>query len=289
MWRRIGWCSVPFDLNLIEIGGVVMNDENLQEELRKLKEHFKNKLGYELNLEFPHTLQEKIQWIKIYGKLERFAKYTDKFEVYSFIKERIGTKYLIPLLGVYDDVDDIDFEALPTSFVMKATHGSRWNIIVEDKSKIDWNASKEQMRTWLNSSWYQISKERNYKDLQSRVIIQPHLKVLYGKFKEYQFHCFHGIPKFFRITGIGNYDMKGNPLFGSPHYPLINKPRRFDEMKSIVYKLCKDFAYVRVDLFYTVQGIYFCELTFAHGGGFLPTPKDFGSRIGQWLDLTRYL
>lgn len=267
-----------------------------------MKKRFKRILGYEPNLENPKTFQEKLQWIKIYGKLERFAPYTDKYQVRQFVKERIGESYLNTLIGVYKNVDEINFNSLPPCFVMKATHGSGWNVIASDKSKIDWNRAKLNMRKWLRSNYYAKTGERNYKPLKGRVIIEKYLRDRSGDLKDYKFHCFHGKPMYVTVHGgrlkggrkSDVYDMNWNRLpfkfENKNNFPKpVMKPKRFDKMIEVASELSKDFAYVRVDLYYTNDKIYFGELTFVPAGGYSRSPLAYGELLGSLLDLDRYV
>ncbi|MEW9669681.1 ATP-grasp fold amidoligase family protein [Ammoniphilus sp. 3BR4] len=268
-------------------------DDDTKEHIKK---RFKRILGYELNLRHPKTIQEKIQWIKIYGKLERFAKYTDKAKVRKFIRKRIGNEYLVPVFGVYKRVEDIDFDALPQSFVMKATHGSGWNIFVKDKSEINWPKAKSRMKKWLKSNWYDKSMERNYKPLKGRVMIEKFLWDSSGRIKEYKFQCFHGSRIFLRLPGHSTlriYNRKGDVIHEridkqSFHHPP-EKPKQLEKMFALAHILAKDFPYVRVDFIVANGRIYVGELTFATGGGFLPAPKEWSLKLGSLLDLKRYV
>lgn len=90
---------------------------------------YKELSGKDLNLDAPVTFNEKIQWLKLYDSTPLKTRLADKYQVREWIKEKIGEKYLIPLLGVYDSFDKIDFSKLPQQFVIKCNHGSGWNII----------------------------------------------------------------------------------------------------------------------------------------------------------------
>ena len=98
--------------------------------------------GKRLFLNPPGDFNEKIQWLKLHYRNPLMVTCADKWAVREFVRQRIGEKYLAECLGVYDDVQKIPFERLPNQFVLKATHGSGWNIICPDKSKIDWQAQE---------------------------------------------------------------------------------------------------------------------------------------------------
>lgn len=264
-----------------------------------LRLRFKSYYGYELDLDHPKTFAEKIQWIKLYGKLERFSKYVDKYEVRRFVKKRIGEEYLIPLIGLYKNAEDIDLDVLPHSFAMKATHGSRWNILVKDKSRIDWKAAKQQMAAWLKSSYYTRNGERQYKPIKGRIVIEKLLQDSSGVLKNYRIFCFHGKAMYIMVDFIDGYtdlyDLNWNRIrlspYGNKRFPQpVKRPKRFDEMISIASQLSRDFAFVRVDLYYTNDRIYFGELSFTPDNGFNRSyPIELDRKLGHLLDLTRYV
>ncbi len=78
-----------------------------------LKKKFRLELGYELNIENPQTFNEKIQWLKINNRNPEYTIMVDKYLVRNYVKEKIGEEYLIPLLGVWDNPNEIDFDKLP--------------------------------------------------------------------------------------------------------------------------------------------------------------------------------
>lgn len=268
--------------------------------IRSLKRRFKRIHGFELNLSNPQTFTEKMQWIKLYGKLERFSKYVDKYEVRQIIKEKIGEQHLVPLIGIYENVYNIEFESLPKSFVMKATHGCGWNIIVKDKLLLDWNDTREKMNRWVNSNWYNNSNEPNYKPLKGRVIIEELLQDPSGDLKDFKFFCFHGNPKYIQVDGdrFNNqkrdiFDLGWNKLPYEVVYPnfpkTLDKPKHLNDMISIARQLAQGFAFVRVDLYYFNNLIYFGELTFVPSSGFNRYPIEHDRLLGNLLDLNLYV
>ncbi|GHH99566.1 ATP-grasp fold amidoligase family protein [Neobacillus kokaensis] len=269
--------------------------------IRMLKAKFKRKHGYSLDLENPRTLSEKIQWIKLNGNIKRFSKYVDKFRVRNYVKEKIGEQYLIPLFGVYDNVNQIEWGKLPNSFAMKTTHGATWNLIVKDKTRINRVSAKRKLRRWLRLRYYTITGESNYRNIKPRIVIEKFIKDPTGDLKDYKFFCFHGEPKFIQVDGgrFSNhkrdfYDLDWNNIpvrlkykhFQEP----VTKPSRLNEMLTIARKLSADFAFVRVDLYYTNEQIYFGEITFTPANGFKPfRPRYYDELFGQFLDISKYI
>lgn len=255
---------------------------------------------YPLNLDNPQSLSEKIQWIKLNCKLEYLELLVDKYSVREFVKKRISEKYLIPLVGVYDRFDDIDIISLPEKFVMKATHGSGWNIIVDDKSRIDWKKAGVKMTKWLKTNYYEISAESCYKNLKGRIVIEHYLADSTGPLKDYKFYCCNGEPlglhidiERFGCHTYRVYDAQFNEFVKEKQNgnmpPSVLKPDKWDEMLDVCRKLSSGFSFVRVDLYYTDGNIFFGELTFTPGSGLSPfDPVRSDYYFGKYLDVRQY-
>lgn len=143
----------------------------------ELARWFKKATGEELDLENPQTFNQKIQWMKLYDSTPEKGRLADKYLVREYVAKRIGEQYLVPLLGVWDDPDDIDFDALPDRFVLKCTHGCGWNIIVSDKSKLDVRATRKKLKKWLTTDWaYVGGLELHYHYCEPRVIAERFLE-----------------------------------------------------------------------------------------------------------------
>lgn len=88
-----------------------------------------------LNTKRPRTFSEKLNWLKTHPVVPNEAELADKYDVRDYIKRTIGEQYLVPILGVWDNAEDIDFDKLPNQFVLKLTKGSGYNLICNDKAK----------------------------------------------------------------------------------------------------------------------------------------------------------
>jgi hypothetical protein len=267
---------------------------------RQIARSFERRVGYRPKLENPQTFNEKIQWLKLHGGLERYAPYVDKYEVRAFIAERAGPDCLIPLLGIYDTTRAVDWATLPESFVIKATHGSKWNIIVKSKREADWTALQKTVKRWLRTNYYHVRGEPNYRPLKGRFMIEEYLEDPTGDLKDYKFFCFNGEPMFVQVDGTRHtdhrrdvYDLDWNRLPVRLHCENLKqaaeKPARLPEMVAISRRIAADFPFVRVDLYHSREQIYFGELTFTPNNGmrrFVPLEYDY--RFGALLDLRRY-
>ena len=117
-----------------------------------LEAAFRARFGRKLNLNNPETFNEKLQWLKLYNRKPEYTKMVDKYLVRDYVKEKIGEEYLIPLLGVWDDPEKIDFNELPMQFVLKCNHNSGLGMcICKDKNSLDINKVKEELKKGINS------------------------------------------------------------------------------------------------------------------------------------------
>lgn len=247
---------------------------------QELERWFKKVTGKTLDLDNPKTFNEKIQWLKLYDNIPIKTRLADKYQVRGWIREKLGEEYLIPLLGVWDRFEDIDFGKLPKSFVLKANHGSGWNIIVKDKEKFDVAAAKEKFDEWMKANYaIRVELELQYADIVPRIIAEQYIDELDGDIYDYRFFCFNGKPKYVWVdVGSGTkehkrsiFDLEWNLQDMRVNYPQIEPvppvPDNFAQMLKTAEELCKGFVFVRVDL-YSVKGkIYFGEMTFTPQSG----------------------
>lgn len=256
--------------------------------------------GKFLNLSNPQTICEKIQWIKLYDHLEMYTRYVDKYEVRNYVKDKIGKKYLIPLLGVWEKFEDINFDNLPNKFVLKATHGSGYVFVCKDKNLIEFKKLHQKANNWLTENFYKKTREVQYSLCKPRLICEEYMEDKEGQLTDYKFYCFNGKPELIEVhTGrftdhkIDFVDLNFNRLpIRSPLLAKsdnLTKPINLKEMVEISRALSEDFPFVRVDL-YSVQGkTYFGELTFTPANGLLMfQPLEVHYKLGKLIDLTKY-
>ena len=246
----------------------------------------------------PTTYTEKVNYSKLYGASSVKTKLTDKVAVREWVKEKIGSEYLIPLLGVYDSFEEIPFGELPNQFVIKCNHDSASVNVCDDKEKIDLPLLKKQYNFFLKRNYAYMTCEMHYKDIPHRIIIEQYMG---SSICDYKFLCFNGKPEYcwVDVDRFANhkrnvYDMDWNlqPFNQMPYgnsESTIEKPKQFEKMKWLAEVLCEGFDHVRVDLYFVDGKVYFGEMTFTNGSGTkLIDPSEWDKKIGDlWkLDTT---
>lgn len=279
------------------------DNRNMPDE-KYLKIKYYLSLGKKLDLENPQTFNEKLQWIKLFDRNPLYTQLVDKYLARDYIKEKLGEEYLIPLLGVWDDPDNIDFDALPNQFVLKCNHNSGLGMcICKDKTKLDLEKVRSELKKGLNQDYYITGREWPYKDVPRKVIAEKYMTDESGyELKDYKFFCFDGEVKMLFVakdrevegaeTKFDFFDADFNHLpFTNGHpnsQPPYFKPENFEEMKAVAAKLSKGIPEVRVDL-YNINGkIYFGEMTFFHWSGFVKyEPEEWDYKIGSYINLPK--
>lgn len=253
-----------------------------------------------MNIKHPKTFSEKLQWLKKNGPANEKSILADKFDVRRHVEKILGKEYLVDLIPLnkkgdlaVTDVNRIDFDSLPSQFVLKLTKGSGFNIICSDKSKLDIEKTRKTLTQWLNVDNYYLSREPQYKG-ENKIICEKMLKY---NITDYKFFCFDGKPEFVELymDRFGNhrklfYTMDwakaGFTTGGDSTEGETAKPSRFDEMVEIAAKLSKGFPFVRIDLYEHDGHVYFGEMTFHPAGGYTPiTPRDQEYKLGDMINL----
>lgn len=266
-----------------------------------LKIQYRIKTNRKLNLKNPQRYTEKLQWYKLYYRNPIMTQCADKYAVRDYIKSKGLESILNELYGVFNSVDEIDFNSLPKKFVLKTTNGSETNIICRDKSKLNLEKAKEDMSNYMNHSTKSAGREWAYDNIKPKIVLE---KLLENKnnedLRDYKFLCFNGKVKYIVVDADRFIEHKRN-IYDRNWKELevltdckkidynIEKPANLNEMIKISEKLSEDFPHVRVDL-YNVDGkIIFGELTFYPWSGYVnynPDIVDF--EFGKNFDLEKY-
>ena len=243
-----------------------------------LNKVFERVNGYSLNLDEPKTYDDKINWMKLYDRNPLYTQLVDKYRVKEYVKQKIGSEYIIPVLGVWNSVDEIDISSLPNRFVLKANHDCGSVYFCEDKDHFNLNEVKKALKKALKKNNYLAGREWAYKNVKRIIFAEEYIDNLADN--NYKFFCFDGKVKAvyvapYREKTVDYFDADYNHLdiYTRLHKPAPHAPEKtdnFEAMKGLAEKLSKGIRAVRADLYEADGKIYFGEMTFYHEAGFTP-------------------
>jgi len=254
--------------------------------------------GKYLDLDNPKSLADKVCWLEFFWQDQRVVDLSDKYEVRNYVASCGLEEILVPLIGVYDKVDDIPFDQLPEQFALKCNHGCAYNIICKDKKHINWKKTKKKLNHWMKTKYGNYALELHYNAIKPRIICEKYLEQLGDKgLINYKIHCFNGKPAFTLVCfnrerglKLQCYDNNWNHLdyvIGSMKSDVqIPKPQYLNRMLEIAQILSKPFPFVRVDLYEVDGKIYFSEMIFsANMGMFTYYNDEMLIKYGELLKL----
>ncbi|MGE3624448.1 MAG: ATP-grasp fold amidoligase family protein [Bdellovibrionales bacterium] len=244
------------------------------------------------NFRNPRSINEKINWRKLYQKDERFILYSDKIAVKDEIARLVGTEYVTPNLWSGENPRDIPFERLTPPYVIKVNHGWGSNIFVHSQKDVNREEIYAVMAKNLASRHGGRAREWCYQHIQPKILIEPMIISADGEVPvDYKFFCFHGRAHFVqvdydRFTGHKQkmFDCDWNRLDARyTSYPHTNraspKPKPWQEMLRVAEAIAAKFDFVRVDLYVTPDDkVRFGETTFYPAAGmdtFTPQSWDY--------------
>lgn len=266
-----------------------LKNMSLEEQKAHLAEVYKTCIGKTIDWDNPVTYTEKMQWSKFYDRTPLKAKLADKYEVKRWISQNFGDRYLVPLLGVWDSFDEIDFDLLPDQFVLKTNHYSGTNMIIREKKSFNKKDARKKFNKWMKMDCAYNSMELHYADIQPKIIAEAIIENGDHPLIDYSFFCFDGEPYCF----FGSDHARKARNFYDMNYQLLNwkydddtvvdpsinmVPANIDEMIAFSRQLSQGFQQVRVDLYLCGDRMYFGEMTFTSFSGlckFIPESVDY--------------
>ena len=282
----------------------------------KIKQQWRQVMGYKLNLTEPRTFNEKIQYLKLLERKPEYTVMADKYAAKKWFADRVGEQYVPKLLGVWNRAEDIDFDSLPQRFVLKTTHDSGGVIIVRDKDDLatgnvldKYNAKLDKedvirfLNTHLKKSHYTYAREWVYKNIPPRIIAEEFLDPNEKDERspdDIKIFCFNGVPKLAYIDKFW-FEERHVTFYSLPSWeklPIVKKgcivdetpdprPQDLDKMIEIAAKLSKGLPLLRVDLFISNAKIYVGEVTFFHVAGYDEfEPQGTQTMLGDMIDFS---
>lgn len=254
----------------------------------QIKMRHKQMLGRECNLDNPIRFTDKLEWLKIYDSTFLKTYCSDKITVRNYVKQKLGVDISIPIIGVYNSFDDINFSKLPTNYVIKTNHGSHTNIIVRNNS-INILDVKAKFNEWMKHDWSWWGYEFNYTLIPRKIYIEEYMNDGNDDLIDYKFLCFNGCPLYCQVISdrhnknkrLNYYDTAWTPCtnisrkdFMANYNVIDTKPASIELMWKYASILSSDFKFVRVD-FYEINGkCYFGELTFIPAAAYIQYVDD---------------
>lgn len=292
-----------------------LKEKDYPKELKKL---FKENTGKDLDLDNPKTFNEKLQWIKLYDNYPLKTILADKLAVRNWIEKQLGTSYLKNIYGSWNRFEDIDFNVLPDSFVLKTNHGCKMNYVVTDKKDFltnDKEKAKKIFRKWLKTNFaFCGGFELQYQNITPRVFAEELMQNRNNQnLEDFEFFCFNGEPKLLMYSSYNNNEYKSSfydenlnklplKIFEDEETADLPPTENIDRLFKISKKLSQNFKFVRVDFMRISQSksrlsdlkakynekIVFSEMTFTpHSGYYNFIPEEYDYIIGNWLDIKK--
>ena len=277
--------------------------KNKTEFYYKYRLKFLKKINIKYNESNLITFQDKLNYLLIHENPELKADIVDKIKLHQYSKKILGKDICVPILKVYENVDEINNDELPEKFVLKANHGSGMNIICKDKLKFDIIKAKNKLKKWKNTNYGLLTTEFQYFTVNRKIFVAPYLG---DKVIEFQIFCFNNEPKFIRAhkhlfennhTVLHNYynnDWKLTDIeSGLKHYYRIpeikiKKPKNFNLMIDYCKKLSDKFSFVRIDFYEINNKLYLNEMTFTPSNALMKFKNKSQSRyLGSLLDISK--
>ena len=270
-----------------------------------LKMIYRLRMGRKLNIENPGTLNEKLQWIKLYDRKPEYTQMVDKYEMKQYVAKKMDSdKYTIPSYGVWNSFDEIDFDKLPREFALKCTHNSGCYAVCRNKDTFARKDVEKKLKKGLKRNYYWGNREWPYKGVKPRIIAEKYEETIGNDDSfEYKMTCFNGRtvfgticrgPAHVKLNQRTNdfYDRDFNFLpfevFNrNSNNPIMEKPVFWDELVAISDRLSEGTKYLRVDCYVINGKPVVGELTFFTWGGFINFyPEEWDYKLGQMLDIS---
>lgn len=255
---------------------------------------FENVNNRKLDLKSPKRFSEKIVWYMLYYDNLELQNIICKIKFKDYVKRKLGDGYTAKLYGSWKSVEEIDWDSLPQTFVLKSNCNSfgRGIMFIDGKNNFDFDELKDELKTWfVNKGLY--SFDRGYYNIEPQIMAEEMLGIARNQPVDYKFFCFDGEPKYCysafehfdngkaQSSKIAFYDSNWNVLpvkYKSSECVPVEKPKHFELMKEMAAKLSNGLPFVRVDFYETKDKPLVGEMTFYSGGmanGFTPDSFDF--------------
>lgn len=276
-------------------------EDALEDDKAFLNKRFQKFFNHPIDFNDPKTLPEKLHVYILYYRNPLITITSDKVAAREYVASKCGEELLVPVLGIYEHVDDIPIDDIPAPFVIKANHGSQWNIFCVDKKSFDWHKHKALLRKWLRTNYYYRTREWAYKDIKPKVIIEKMITSERNhEVNEFGIYCFGGEPKYIHYVTNAYKELRFPVLdlewkltpFQRVKEEITNlpdKPIHLPRMLEISRQLSADFPFARINFYDTGERLFCGEITLYNTGGNLYyDPPEWNEIIGSWFDISSF-
>jgi hypothetical protein len=246
------------------------------------------------NIWHPKSFNEKVTWRLLFDRRPILSQLSDKAAMRKFVANRLGDQFLPKMLFLTNQPNTIPFNSFPTTFVVKATHGSGWVHIVRDKARLAQDELIQTCNSWLSQNYYLISHERIYKKIYPQILVEEFIGDDTAiETPDYKIFVFHGVVQIIQVDVNRSKRHRQNfytrnwakldvRYTAAPIDDEIPAPSRLDEMMSIAETLGRELDFVRVDLYHTQRGLFVGEMTMTPNAAKIPfDPPDFDRYLGD--------
>lgn len=266
-----------------------------------------NTTGHYLNIIRPRAFSEKSICQFLFSKIKNATQLGDKILVKEYIQDKLGREYTIPNIAIFDTPEQINYDLLPNSFVLKVNWGCGQNIVVKDKTKIDRNEINRMLSIWLRPEFnnHFIALDNIYKDIKPKILCEEYMVNSNDSLSDYKFYCIGGKIKYVayisnRLNGTqfirGNYNKELSKLLfiEDNHFAIERNPENISQslisqMGQISEILSNPYPQLRVDFYVCNNKIYIGELVPFPFGGMYTLPREVDLCLGQFLDVNKII
>jgi len=228
--------------------------------------------------------------IKYYATVlnEHYAKYVDKLEVKKIIT-KLGYIKTANIIKYMDSFDDLTVQDIQTDCIIKTTHASGWNIVVNSTNRHNLHLIIKKLKSF-NRKFIHIH-EKQYSYIKPRFYIEEIIDDKYygknGNAIVYMIRCIYGkaICINIKLDGKQNYYYIDWTPFFIKELQDFEKPKNLDLIIKTAEKLSSNFEFVRIDFHIDKNDdIYFSEFTFTPNSGEKVFSDDLELELGKnWI------
>lgn len=249
------------------------------------------------NLTCPKTLSEKIQFRKLYDRDPRLPRLADKIRVKDHVAGILGREWVLPTIWSGSTLPQRTERRWSIPYVLKANHGSGWNLFVRSLKDQNWDVMEEAAAAWLCKTYGQDALEWLYTQIEPQLLVEPYVGLLNGDLPiDYKFLVFHGRASYIDVITNRRHGERSSiysrdwvqqqarwEAASMTVPPPVPRPHSFDKMLWAAERLGRDFSFVRVDLYEVNEEPFFGEMTFYPTSGFYPfDPESFDLLLGTF-------